>query len=69
MGCHLEICQGPLAECAACMECLGPEERLRAMWDRQGIPKTTQGTIIEAVTRKAAPGARVGPFTLPGGTP
>ncbi len=41
-----------------------PEKRLRKLWDRQGVPKSTQDAIIRDAERKAQPGARVGPFKI-----
>lgn len=42
-----------------------PEIRLRAIWTRKGIPEAVQDEMIAEVTRKAAPGAQVGPWTIP----
>jgi len=43
-----------------------PEVELRELWTRKGIPKSVQDELIAEVERKAAPGAKVGPWTIPG---
>ena len=43
-----------------------PEAELRELWTRKGIPKSVQDELIAEVERKAAPGAQVGPWTIPG---
>ncbi len=69
MSCHPKvgatICQGTLAECANCEGC-GPEGRLRALWDSQGVPKERQDEVIESVTEAARLCERHGLF-IPGG--
>jgi hypothetical protein len=42
-----------------------PEAELRELWTRKGIPKSVQDGLIADVEKKAAPGARVGPWTIP----
>lgn len=44
-----------------------PEAKLRAIWDKEGVPKETQDALIAEIEAKAKPGARVGPFVIPGG--
>lgn len=44
-----------------------PEVKLRAIWDKEGVPKETQDALIAEIEAKAKPGARVGPFVIPGG--
>lgn len=43
-----------------------PEIRLRELWTRKGIPKSVQDALIADIEKKAAPGARVGPWIIPG---
>ena len=40
------------------------EANLRAYWDSQGVPKDRQDQTIAAITEKAQPGAKVGPYTI-----
>jgi len=43
-----------------------PEEaKLRAIWTAEGVPADRQDEIISQIAAAAAPGARVGPFTIP----
>lgn len=41
-----------------------PEKALRALWDKQGVPKEKQDALVKEVEEKAKPGAKVGPFTI-----
>lgn len=41
-----------------------PEAELRAMWDKQGVPKERQDQLLGQISDKAGPGAKVGPFTV-----
>lgn len=50
---HLE---GPQAD---------PAAELRALWDKEGVPKEKQDALIAQIADKAAPGAKVGPFEVP----
>lgn len=43
-----------------------PASRLRAAWTAQGVTLARQDALIEAVTVKAQPGARIGPFGIAG---
>ncbi|MBI5297939.1 MAG: hypothetical protein HY869_20885 [Chloroflexi bacterium] len=47
-------------------EILCPECRLRAIWNAKGIPKEQQDAILADIEAKARPGAKIGPFTIPG---
>ena len=40
------------------------EKNLRAIWTEQGVPVERQDALIAEVFALAAPGARIGPFTL-----
>jgi hypothetical protein len=42
-----------------------PAAELRALWDKQGVPKEKQDALIAQIADKAAPGAKVGPFEVP----
>lgn len=44
-----------------------PEAELRAMWTKQGVSQERQDALIAQIGGKAAPGAKVGPFTVPTG--
>lgn len=44
-----------------------PEAKLRAIWDKEGVPKEKQDALIAEIEAMAKPGARVGPFVIPGG--
>ena len=46
-----------------------PETRLRALWTAQGVPDDKQDLLVAGITAKAQPGAKVGPFTIPGAKP
>ena len=41
------------------------EAKLRASWDAEGVPVEQQNEMLAEITRKAQPGARIGPFLLP----
>lgn len=43
-----------------------PEAELRALWTQQGVPQARQDELIGQIGAKAQPGAKVGPFTIPG---
>jgi hypothetical protein len=43
-----------------------PEAELRAMWTKQGVSKERQDQLLGQIGEKAAPGAKVGPFTVGG---
>jgi hypothetical protein len=49
-----------------CPKCKDPEKRLRAIWNAKGIPKEQQDAILADIEAKARPGAKIGPFTIPG---
>lgn len=42
-----------------------PAAELRALWNKQGVPKERQDALIAQIADKAAPGAKVGPFDVP----
>jgi len=42
-----------------------PEAELRALWTRKGVPESVQDALIADIEKKAAPGAQVGPWTIP----
>ena len=44
-----------------------PEAKLRAFWDKEGVPKETQDALIAEIEAKAKLGARVESFVIPGG--
>lgn len=41
------------------------ERNLRALWTRKGISTERQEALLAEIAAKAAPGAKIGPFTLP----
>ena len=41
-----------------------PETELRKLWTAEGVPQARQDDLIAQVKAKAAPGARIGPFSL-----
>ena len=40
------------------------EAKLRAGWDADGVPVERQNEMLAEITRKARPGARIGPLML-----
>ncbi|WP_233890088.1 hypothetical protein [Paraburkholderia flagellata] len=44
---------------------LHPEVALRATWTAEGVPLARHDELIAQITAKGAPGAKVGPFTIP----
>lgn len=42
-----------------------PEQALRELWTANGVSKERQDQLIAQIAAKAAPGAQVGPFTIP----
>ena len=44
---------------------LGLEIEIRECWSSWGIPKEIQDDLLNELSEKAKPGAKVGPFTIP----
>jgi hypothetical protein len=53
--------EGKTSSASPCSE--DSEQKLRALWNSQGVLKEEQDQLIAEVAEKAQPGAQIGPFT------